>query len=196
MHPVEVWSVALDEAPDGLAALLSAPERARAQRLAAPDRWVAARAALRLVLAERLGTAPARVAFEEGPHGKPAVAGLRFNLSHSGATALIAVADEAEVGVDVERTNRRSHAIERTLTAGERAGLDGGDRHLQLLRIWCRKEALAKALGRGLGWAPERFDTSRPEGHVLHDLELPAGYVGALAVAAERIEVIRRRFEY
>ena len=57
------------------------------------------------------------------------------------------------------------------------------DRHVELLRIWCRKEALAKAIGGGLGWAPETFDTSRPDGHVLADLDLGEGYVGAVAVA-------------
>src|SRR5918998_5964029 len=134
--------------------------------MAAGDSWTVARAALRFVLAERLGTEPAGIVFALGPHGKPQLPGtrLRFNLSHSGAKALIALTYDAEVGVDVERTSRRSRAVERALTEGERAAIDGGNRHLQLLRIWCRKEALAKALGGGLGWAPETFDTSRPHG--------------------------------
>ena len=48
---------------------------------------------------------------------------------------------------------------------------------------------MAKALGGGLGWAPEDFDTSRPEGHTIRDLEVGEGYVGALAVAAETFTV-------
>ena len=111
-----------------------------------------------------------------------------------GDRALIAVAG-VEVGVDVERTARRSHAVERTLTAGERAAIGGADRHVELLRIWCRKEALAKAIGGGLGWAPETFDTSRPDGHVLADLDPGEGYVGAVALAGTRLELVLRRLD-
>ena len=178
------------ELVDRLERLLSAAERERAARLTAAPRWIVARAALRIVLGRQLGIAPGEVEFAAGPHGKPELPGarLRFNLSHSGDRALVAVADGIEVGIDVERTSRRSRAIARTLTEGERAALHG-DEHLALLRIWCRKEALAKAIGGGLGWAPETFDTSRPEGFALTDLDPGPGYVGALAVAGERVDV-------
>jgi 4'-phosphopantetheinyl transferase len=184
---VDVYEVEL--APRD-ASLLSHDERERAARMARPEPWIAARTALRTVLAQRLGVAPPEVVFAVGPHGKPEIAGapLRFNLAHSGERALIAVSD-VEVGVDVERLARSSRAVERTLTDGERAALGDGDRHVELLRVWCRKEALAKAIGGGLGWAPETFDTSRPDGFALVDLVLGTGYVGALAVAGERCEV-------
>ena len=158
-----------------------------------PEPWIAARVALRIVLGERLGVSPTDVAFALSEHGKPELPGscVRFNLAHSGERALIAVSD-VEVGVDLERTARASRAIERTLTEGERAAL-GPDRHVELLRVWCRKEALAKAIGGGLGWAPEKFDTSRPDGFALIDLEVDEGYVGALAVAGERCQVKRHR---
>jgi 4'-phosphopantetheinyl transferase len=191
-----VWSVELGQPAarvTELEALLSDDERERAARLADRSRWVVARAALRTVLARELRAAPETLRFALGAHGKPELpgAGLRFNLSHSGDRALIAVAG-AEVGVDVERTARRSRAVERTLTAGERAALTGRDRHVELLRIWCRKEALAKALGGGLGWAPEDFDTTRPHGHVLADLDPGEGYVGAVALAGDALELRQR----
>ena len=192
---VEVWSVELAQPRERVAdltELLSGEERERAARMAAAKRWIVARAALRIVLAGRLGCVASAIEFATGPHGKPELAGataLRFNHSHSGDRALVAVATGFEVGVDVERTARRSAVIERTLTEGERASLDATDRHLALLRIWCRKEALAKAGGGGLGWAPEAFDTSRPDGHTLADLDLGAGYVGALAMAGGPAEI-------
>jgi 4'-phosphopantetheinyl transferase len=201
VHEVEVWSVELAQPPELVArlhALLSDDECERAARLAAAERWIVARAAVRIVLGGRLGLAPAEVEIATGAHGKPELVGapLRFNHSHSGDRALVALADGVEVGVDVERTARRSTAIERTLTDGERAALTGGDRHTELLRIWCRKEALAKAIGGGLGWAPETFDTSAPDGHALVDLELGEGYVGALAVAGGLAGVTHRRVEF
>jgi 4'-phosphopantetheinyl transferase len=130
---------------------------------------------------------PARpVEFTHGPHGKPHVdGGPCFNLSHAGAIALVALADAREVGIDVERTDRRSHAILRALTEAERAGLGERPGHLDLMRVWCRKEALAKASGGGLRWAPERFDTTAVDGYVLEDVEVTAGYVAALALEGE-----------
>jgi 4'-phosphopantetheinyl transferase len=181
---IEVWHVDLDApAP----AVLSADERARAARFVRADqarRWAASRAALRVLLGGRLGVAPREVTFAHGPHGKPEVdGGLRFNLSHAGAVALVALAEGRDVGIDVERTDRRSHAVLRALTAAERAALGDAPGHLELLRVWCRKEALAKATGGGLRWAPERFDTTAPDAYALADLDAGAGYVAALAVA-------------
>src|SRR6478609_10153867 len=74
--------------------------------LAARDVRAAGRGALRRVLARYLDRDPEAIELTGGEHGKPALAGdrplFRFNLSHSGALALIAVAAEREVGVDIE----------------------------------------------------------------------------------------------
>jgi 4'-phosphopantetheinyl transferase len=183
---IEVWHVDLDApAPD----VLTAGERERAERYASAElgrRWAAARVALRVLLGERLGVEPRAVAFVHNPHGKPHVAGeLCFNLSHAGAVGLVALARGREVGIDVERTDRRSRAVMRALTAAERAALGEPPDHVELLRVWCRKEALAKAIGGGLRWAPERFDTTAPGAYALADVEAGAGYVAALAVAGD-----------
>jgi len=186
---VEVWQVGLAQPPAvvrGLASLLSDDERERAARLKRPGasaRWTVARGGLRVLLGARLGCLPDELRIELGPHGKPELAStlLCFNLAHSGELALVALADDCDVGIDVERPGRSAAAVARTLSEGERAS---GDDHLQ---IWCRKEALAKAIGGGLQWRPEAFDTSRPEGYALTDLPLPGGYVGALAAAGESV---------
>lgn len=186
MDVVEVWHVNLDApAPP----VLSEEEHARAGRYARGDdgrRWAAARAALRVLLGERVGMHPREVSFTHGPHGKPHVdGGPCFNLSHTGALALVALAGAREIGVDVERTDRRSHAILRALTDHERVALGERPAHLDLMRVWCRKEALAKATGGGLRWAPERFDTTASSGYALADLEVPGGYVAAVALEGD-----------
>ncbi|MDA0182314.1 4'-phosphopantetheinyl transferase superfamily protein [Solirubrobacter phytolaccae] len=137
-----------------------------------------ARAALRILLCTRLECIPEDVVIEVAEHGKPYLPGssLQFNVSHSGDRALIVLSDQLEVGVDIERPGRNAGAVGRALSEAERAGGD------DLLQLWCRKEAWAKALGGGLGWAPERFDTTRVEGYALTDLTLGEGYRGALAV--------------
>src|SRR5262249_16331888 len=99
---IELCWIDLDaDAPD----VLDASERERAARFARERegrRWAAGRAALRALLGERLGLAPQEVEFAYGPRGKPATAGVRFNLSHAGGLALVALCGEREVGVDVE----------------------------------------------------------------------------------------------
>src|SRR3954451_15639432 len=183
---VEVWHVDL-RAP--APPVLSADEHERAGRYARGDdgrRWAAARGALRVLIGERAGLHPRAVGFVHGPHGKPHVeGGPFFNLSHAGSIALVALSGGREVGIDAERTDRRSHAILRALTASERESLGETPAHLDLMRIWCRKEALAKATGGGLRWAPERFDTTAPAGYRLSDVDIAAGYVAALAVEGD-----------
>jgi 4'-phosphopantetheinyl transferase len=186
VQSVEVWQVRLSQPAEcvrSLAGLLSHAERERAARLkraGAADRWTVARAGLRILLGAQLGLLPEEIELEVSEHGKPELSATRlcFNLTHSGDLALVALA-ELEVGIDVERPGRNTAAVERTLSGAERASGD------DLLQIWCRKEALAKAMGGGLQWKPQDFDTTRADGHALADLPLRDGYVGALAVAGD-----------
>ena len=77
------------------------------------------------------------------------------SISHSdGIAAAIAALDARTlVGIDVERVSGRADGFERlAFTPPERALLDTvpvGDRLEWHLRLWCAKEAVAKAFGRG-----------------------------------------------
>ena len=108
---VHVWRADLDLETARLHRLgrnLSADEQARAVRFRFArdrERFIAARGLLREVLALYLDTAARRLRFRYGVHGKPFLAehrDLRFNVSHSLDTMLVAVADKREVGVDIE----------------------------------------------------------------------------------------------
>lgn len=122
-------------------------------------------------------------------NGKPFVAGgPHFNLSHSGELALIAICPDAPVGVDLEAPRRLRNPdglARRMCTPRELAHVQsGGD----LLRLWVRKEAVAKAHGGGLTVALSGLDVLDPvvqaDGHqwLVHDLPDPApGYVAAVS---------------
>ena len=85
----------------------------------ARDRYVVAHGALREILAALTATTPAALTFDrrcrhcgDPAHGKPELADapeLSFSLSHSASVALVAVAREARVGVDVEVIRARRH---------------------------------------------------------------------------------------
>lgn len=212
---IDVWTFALDvpEAVSaGLDALLSPRERVRGDRfLHAHDarRFRVAHARLREILASYLAVAPAAIAFGEGTHGKPHVSGpetsLRFNLSHSGALAAVAVTQGGEVGVDVEHMRPVDDTgLEGVLSPREQqalAALAGSERHEAFYRCWTRKEALIKAHGAGLDIALDSFDVpvGRDEDFTLTLAAGPsdragtwrvvsfapsAGYAGAVAVAS------------
>lgn len=91
--------------------------------------------ALRQVLARYLDLTPEEVELTVDEHGKPHLVDgqLHFNLSHSGALALIAVCGDREVGVDVERLRPKRQAA--------------------FYRRWACHEARVKCLGIGLGAA-------------------------------------------
>lgn len=91
--------------------------------------------------------------------GKPFIKGMDgffFNLSHSGDMAVCAISHNP-VGVDVEKTTRDCTGIaDRYFTDDEKEiGREKGGSY-----IWTRKEAVAKADGRGIGAGIARVDTS------------------------------------
>src|SRR5579871_3718112 len=71
-------------------------------------RFIAGRGILRTLVASYLAAAPSALRFDYNEFGKPRLEGapenceLRFNLSHSGGLALIAIALARDVGVDIE----------------------------------------------------------------------------------------------
>jgi len=209
-HEVHVWEVDLD-APDAWPCCLDETERQRAQRFRFERdrrRWVAAHTALRRILSSYVGIVPARLQLLATDQGKPflpaelADGGIRFNLSHSGALALIAVARD-EVGVDIEDTTR---AVDwpalspDVFSEREAQGLwDGhGKPALTPWAIWTLKEAYVKGRGCGLtiplrafeitpGNGDEAYrigiDPAWHDGVNWHLLSLPTrpGYAAALA---------------
>ena len=134
-------------------------------------RWGAARGTLREVLGNALAIAPSAVEFRYGAHGKPQLAGsaLRFNISHSGALALIALSS-SEVGADVElpRPRRNDDIARRFFAPGENGRLfaigDDDVRRDAFFRLWTCKEAFLKATGEGLSRSTRSYEIELRDG--------------------------------
>jgi len=159
---IDLWDIDLaDEAWDAEASVLSAEEKARFARMAPTPMKSAkrrGRIALRAVLAGYCGAPPERLDFAYGAFGKPRLLGteLEFNLSHSGARALIAVACEP-LGVDIEQLDQKVGNIDNLLrlicSDSEPAPSSEDDevrRRARFFHLWTRKEAYCKATGQGL----------------------------------------------
>jgi 4'-phosphopantetheinyl transferase len=198
---IEVVAAGLDAPPEavrGLSALLCDAEQRRAARFRFDRdrrRYVVARARLRELLAERLGVPPESIELVHGREGKPALAerfaksGWRFNVSHCGDLAVYAFSRAGEVGVDVEALHAIAEAdaiAGRFFAPAERRALrslEKEERNTGFLRLWTRKEALAKGLGAGLAVPPEALDASAPpHGWSIESFSPQPGFIGALAV--------------
>lgn len=140
----------------------SAREAERAESFAHDEhrfRWSVGRGLLREALGRAAGCPAREVVFGYGGHGKPTLANdpsLRFNLSHSGGLALLALSRSGEVGVDVElpRARRTDDLARRYFAPGEQQRLfsivDPAVRADAFFRLWTCKEAFLKATGEGL----------------------------------------------
>jgi 4'-phosphopantetheinyl transferase len=163
-----VWAVPLDvsqRAYEDFVPTLASDERARANdfRFEAPKRrYVVARSALRRLLGQYLDEQPTAVELAADQNQKPQLAGkhaatgLRFNVSHSGNLALIAVATGCEVGIDVEQLREVGHLEQiarrffHPLETAAVLAAPEATRSLAFLRCWTGKESVLKALGTGI----------------------------------------------
>ncbi|RUL75366.1 4'-phosphopantetheinyl transferase family protein [Dyella choica] len=126
------------------------------------------RAPLCALLGSYLGLPASAVTLVEGEHGRPELAEpwgrqLQFNWSHTGKAALVAIARDCSPGVDIERLRPRPRAMqlaERYFHPEETvalAKLDESQREQAFLQLWTAKEAVLKAMGRGIAFGLERL---------------------------------------
>jgi 4'-phosphopantetheinyl transferase len=195
-------------------ALLSEDELARAARFYfEKDRsqFIVAHGMVRQVLAFYLKMAPREIHFRIEKKGKPELEensggrSLKFNLSHSGELALLAIARGQILGVDVElhRADFAGEDIARRFFSAQEAGklsaLPAEQKVEAFFNCWTRKEAYVKAMGDGLSIPLDSFDLTfapgespallRVEGHPeelkrwsLYNLTPGEGYAGALLI--------------
>ena len=208
---VDIWSVSLAQPPQAEARLMAQcsaeeQERAAGMPIAARRRdFLLARGIVRGILGGYLGIAPQSVRIARGVHGKPYIVepgAPAFNLSHSHLLAMVAVSAGFAVGIDVERIDPLLDvaAIERWFLSSAEvahlAAVPAEARTRAFLRLWTRKEAVAKAVGDGfsggfavatpLGRGPgPTFDGAR----TVLDLDPAPGYLAALAYQSPPVPV-------
>lgn len=190
---VDVWEGRLTLAAEQIRSLfgfLGQDERERAQTFKLPqmrDRYIAVRGMLRQTLAGYLDVAPESLRFEVNEYGKPSLlcGSLHFNLSHSADVLMIAVANFAEIGIDVETIKMRpslDSLAKRCFSANELTGWRQlpQDQKLQCFyRLWTKKEAFVKAVGRGIALGLELCEFELEVGGQL--LAIPPDYGPVLA---------------
>ncbi|MDX1547343.1 MAG: 4'-phosphopantetheinyl transferase superfamily protein [Rhodothermales bacterium] len=159
------WMTDAPGEPERLEGLLSPGERARVETFGHAGRrreFILGRAALRTLLAERLGTAPGEVPLVVAPDGGVEVEGaddLHLSIAHSGPHAVAAVGAR-RLGVDLERIAPRHPDLARFLLhPEERAYFDALplDHTRSCILYWTLKEATLKALRTGFRTSPKKL---------------------------------------
>ncbi len=123
-------------------------------------RMVASQRLVRQVLSTYRPVAPEAWRFTTGSHGKPELEpdqaeGLRYSVAHTGGLTVVAVSTGDEVGVDVERVDRRAPlgVAGRWFAPAEVEALAAApepERARRFLELWTLKEAYVKARGLGV----------------------------------------------
>ncbi|MEB3283546.1 MAG: 4'-phosphopantetheinyl transferase superfamily protein [Lyngbya sp.] len=162
---VQVWSLEfglLGEHLGQFEQVLSPDERQRANRYRQKRdrvRFIVARGVLRMILGGYLGLSPSELEFGYSERGKPQLkthsTGIEFNVSHSEDKALLAIALNRRVGIDVEyiRSIEVLQLAQRFFRESEYLFLRGLQEKEQLrafFQLWTAKEAYVKATGEGL----------------------------------------------
>lgn len=174
---VHLWLLDIRQCDRSLAdqawLFMSDEERTRAQKfIRGKEEYIASRWLLRKVLAHYLRQAPESLVFSRREKGKPYLAShsLQFNLSHSGHWALLALAPDMELGVDIEQVKSARDLLgiaESYYHPDELAQLQqlqGAEQARHFYQLWTLKEATLKALGVGISAGLENlnFDLASP----------------------------------
>jgi 4'-phosphopantetheinyl transferase len=150
--------------------LLSPEEREKQRRFYFERhrrQYLVSHALVRLTLSRYAPVRPEAWSFVTNEYGCPRVEGeglgLRFNLSHTDGMVTVAVANNVDVGVDVEDTSRQGETValaDRYFAPSEVVALRALSMERQRERFfeyWTLKEAYIKARGMGLLIPLEQF---------------------------------------
>ncbi len=218
---VHVWRLRLDLvqlAPGPFRTLLDPIERARADRYRFDtdrNRFTTTRGVLRKLLGQYTGVGERELGLTSSKHGKPALDPaicnhqVEFNVSHSGALAIIGFTRRYAIGVDVEQIERkvsRERIAERFFSPDEVERLrqmPENDQREAFFRCWTRKEAFIKAHGEGLSLPLDSFSVAFGQDELPRLLrfdgdpgvdhwsltapEMGSGYAGAVCVASPSV---------
>lgn len=193
---VEIGECYLDDAScfvlEDAYQLLDAHERRRAEAFVFErdrDRYIRAHGFMRSRLAAFVGVPAENLVIVAEAGGKPYLAGhgdVDFNLSHSGAYAVLAMTRGQAVGIDIEAVHKSlgddpGDLFEACLVADERDALNNlsaSEQRRRFLSYWTAKEARMKMTGEGLTLEPTEIALKLIEGWA-------AGYRQPIAPAAE-----------
>ncbi len=156
---------------ENLAALLSEDEITKANRFKLThlrSRYQVAHGILRIILGKCLNLPPQQIEFTYSDRGKPHLAAhcnplnLQFNLSHSENLAIVGIARNLQIGIDIEhrRSLKNAEHLARRFFCPTEAKLlkQATPQEQTFFQLWTAKEAYLKATGEGIANGLEQVE--------------------------------------
>lgn len=175
---VHIWRASLEynqSKVNFLTGSLSMDEIERANRFYfESDRmqFIVRRGILRQIISKYLEIDAKNLLFEYNSFGKPFLItdslkqDFKFNMTHSKNMALYCISSQKNVGVDIEYLYKEFEfqpIIDRFFSQNEKKFIENIaiDKQKEgFFKIWTRKEAILKALGKGISFPLEKIDVS------------------------------------
>jgi 4'-phosphopantetheinyl transferase len=208
---IHIWSTTIDERYGMLLAqsFLSVNEKKNAARFAYDiDTYLFSirHNLLRLILGNYLNCDPAKIKFNSNHYQKPHIAHpntfIQFNISVSSNRFVAAFCQQHTIGVDIElirQIDEMPQLINDYFTKEEREWVTSHPEKMRtsaFFQIWSRKEALVKAIGKGLNIELNKIDILAEETIVngdsfwhLNTLNLFDDCIGAVAINNSNIKL-------
>ena len=227
-NQIHIWAVDLDRLKllgYGADQMLPESERDRSKRFRfeiISVRYVKCHYLLRVLLGQYLGTDFYHQEFNRNKHGKPSLKNednnnsIYFNLSNSENICVFVFTEDGDIGVDVEKIHdlpNMDRIVERFFSPLENEkfrSLPEHSRKKTFFKYWTRKEALLKAMGRGLSFpldevnvVPDKIDETSDffirtkernaeREWTLHDVSVFDGFASALALKDNHLDCATR----
>ena len=166
--------------------MLDASEQTQSQQLKSKlnqSHYIQTHGLLRILLAESVNEKPQNLSIAKAQHGKPYLPDypeLAFNLSHSNNHLLIALAENCQLGVDIEMIKPRSNLnglVKKCFSETEAMYWQNLPEHQKIpefFRFWTTKEAFVKATGRGIALGLHQCETNPEQSGEF--LNIPMGF--------------------
>ncbi len=177
--------------------------------------YITGRALLRNILSRYLNQFPGEIVFSYSDKGKPFIKDteVKFNLAHSGGRAVYAVANNIDIGIDIEFMRELPDALQiakrffSEKEVDEFSEIREVDIRTAFFNCWTRKEAFIKAVGEGLSYPLKDFSVTLKPGDKpeilwikdkaeevkywsLINIDTDENYISSLAVKAENVKVV------
>jgi len=177
--------------------------------------YITGRALLRNILSRYLNQFPGEIVFSYSDKGKPFIKDteVKFNLAHSGGRAVYAVANNMDIGIDIEFMRELPDALQiakrffSEKEVVEFSEIREDDIRTAFFNCWTRKEAFIKAVGEGLSYPLKDFSVTLKPGDKpeilwikdkaeevkywsLINIDTDENYISSLAVKAENVKVV------
>lgn len=196
----------LQESIPDLTRVLSASEFQRANRyhfIKDKNRFIICRALLKILLSEYIGLDISQIIIAVNANKKPYLPThphTYFNISHSVDYALIAIA-KYPVGIDIEYINKEFNYKDILPTVFQQQEIDDIERSSNVFnnfyKLWTRKEAILKAIGKGINDDISKIPVTDGAHSVISSLvgdykkitilslNINDNYIGALALTSD-----------